>query len=74
MTYPTRVKIVDVGPRDGLQNEPQTVPTKRKIELIERLADAGLPVMFRAGEFVCRELGREPSSRVARAMAAKLAA
>ena len=42
MTLPTHVKIVEVGPRDGLQNEPQVVPTTVKIELIERLAEAGL--------------------------------
>ena len=35
---PTRVKIVEVGPRDGLQNEKQVVPTATKIELIESLA------------------------------------
>jgi hydroxymethylglutaryl-CoA lyase len=35
-------RIVDVGPRDGLQNEPGEVPTEVKLELIERLADAGL--------------------------------
>ena len=37
------VRIVEVGPRDGLQNEPREVPTEVKLELIERLADAGLP-------------------------------
>ncbi len=36
------VRIVEVGPRDGLQNEPGEVPTAVKVELIERLADAGL--------------------------------
>src|SRR5437868_2258862 len=36
------VRIVEVGPRDGLQNEPKEVPTAVKVELIERLADAGL--------------------------------
>ena len=36
------VRIVEVGPRDGLQNEPQILSTPIKIELIERLADAGL--------------------------------
>jgi hydroxymethylglutaryl-CoA lyase len=40
-----RVKIVEVGPRDGLQNEPGEVPTAVKVELIERLADAGLPAV-----------------------------
>ncbi len=39
------VRIVDVGPRDGLQNEPGTVPTEVKLELIERLADTGLPAV-----------------------------
>ena len=37
-----KVRIVEVGPRDGLQNEPREVPTAVKIELIERLADCGL--------------------------------
>jgi hydroxymethylglutaryl-CoA lyase len=39
---PAKVRIVDVGPRDGLQNEKGEVPTTIKLELIERLADAGL--------------------------------
>ena len=39
------VRIVEMGPRDGLQNEPKEVPTAVKIELIERLADAGLPAV-----------------------------
>ena len=42
---PGKVKIVEVGPRDGLQNEKQLVPTEVKIELIERLAEAGVPVV-----------------------------
>ena len=42
MTLPQRVKLVEVGPRDGLQNEQAIVPTAIKVELIERLADAGL--------------------------------
>ena len=41
----TSVRIVEVGPRDGLQNEPGEVPTGVKVELIERLADAGLPAV-----------------------------
>ena len=45
MTVPLRVRIVEVGPRDGLQNEKSEVPTKVKLELIERLADAGLPAV-----------------------------
>ena len=43
MNLPKRVRIVEVGPRDGLQNEKGEVPTAVKLELIERLADAGLP-------------------------------
>ena len=38
----TRVKIVEVGPRDGLQNEAELVPVEIKLKLIELLADAGL--------------------------------
>lgn len=40
--YPRRVKIVDVGPRDGLQNEKSPVPAEVKIGLVHRLQDAGL--------------------------------
>lgn len=39
------VKIVEVGPRDGLQNEPYTVPTALKLELIDRLGATGLAVI-----------------------------
>ena len=39
---PTRVNIVDVGPRDGLQNEKQMIPAEVKIELVDRLTDAGV--------------------------------
>jgi hydroxymethylglutaryl-CoA lyase len=42
MALPTRVKLVDVGPRDGLQNEKQPVPAAVKIELVHRLQAAGL--------------------------------
>ena len=42
MALPQRVTIVDVGPRDGLQNEKQTVPAEIKIGLVQRLQDAGL--------------------------------
>jgi hydroxymethylglutaryl-CoA lyase len=42
MGFPKSVRIVEVGPRDGLQNEAQTVPTETKIELIRRLAASGL--------------------------------
>ncbi|MCX8113447.1 MAG: hydroxymethylglutaryl-CoA lyase [Burkholderiaceae bacterium] len=40
-SFPSRVRIVDVGPRDGLQNEKQTIPTEVKVELVDRLTDAG---------------------------------
>jgi hydroxymethylglutaryl-CoA lyase len=42
MILPKRVKIVEVGPRDGLQNEPVAVTTKLKVELIDRLSDTGI--------------------------------
>ena len=42
MNYPDRVKLVDVGPRDGLQNEKGAVPAAVKVELVHRLQDAGL--------------------------------
>ncbi|HBU96656.1 hydroxymethylglutaryl-CoA lyase [Thalassospira lucentensis] len=42
---PTNVKIVEVGPRDGLQNEKTMVATATKVELIKRLNDAGLSVI-----------------------------
>lgn len=42
MSLPQRVKIVEVGPRDGLQNESQLVPSAVKVELIDRLGMAGL--------------------------------
>ena len=51
MKYPARVKIVDVSPRDGLQNEKGSVPTEVRVELIDRLSDAGLRSV-EAGSFV----------------------
>ena len=42
-TLPTAVKIVEVGPRDGLQNEKQTIDADIKVELVNRLSDAGFP-------------------------------
>jgi len=42
---PPSVRLVEVGPRDGLQNEKTMVPTQVKVELIDRLADAGLPAI-----------------------------
>ena len=40
-----RVTVVEVGPRDGLQNEAATVPAAEKVRFVELLADAGLPVV-----------------------------
>ena len=42
---PAHVRIVDVAPRDGLQNEKAAVPTEIKVGLIDRLTDAGLPAI-----------------------------
>ena len=42
MNLPRRVKLIDVGPRDGLQNEKQPVPAAIKVELVHRLQAAGL--------------------------------
>jgi len=50
-TLPKHVRLVEVGPRDGLQNEAGAVPTAARIELIDRLADAGLKVI-ESGSFV----------------------
>ncbi|OCK80839.1 hydroxymethylglutaryl-CoA lyase [Lepidopterella palustris CBS 459.81] len=45
------IRIVEVGPRDGLQNEKQSIPLQTKIELIEKLAQTGLQTI-EAGSFV----------------------
>ncbi len=45
MSLPKKVKLVEVGPRDGLQNEKKIIPTDVKIEFINRLSDTGLPVI-----------------------------
>jgi hydroxymethylglutaryl-CoA lyase len=42
---PAKVRIVEMGPRDGLQNEKQEVPTEIKLALIERLGESGLPAI-----------------------------
>lgn len=73
MNFPTGVEIIEVGPRDGLQNEKTFVPTEQKKELIFRLANSGIqrietasfvhpkivPQMADASEIVsyCNELG-----------------
>lgn len=51
MNLPGKVRLVEVGPRDGLQNEAAVVPVDIKVELVDRLSVAGLPVV-EAGSFV----------------------
>ncbi|MGH8727433.1 MAG: hydroxymethylglutaryl-CoA lyase [Burkholderiales bacterium] len=71
MPFPQHVKVVEVGPRDGLQNESQHVPTEIKVELIERLIDAGVK-FIEAAAFVSPKWvpqmsdGAEVMRRVAR--------
>ena len=45
MRHPQRVTVVEVGPRDGLQNEARQIPTADKITFVDRLSAAGLPVI-----------------------------
>lgn len=51
MNLPKSVRIVEVGPRDGLQNEKQIIPTDVKIQLVNQLIDAGLKYI-EVGSFV----------------------
>ncbi len=51
MTLPKKVRLVEVGPRDGLQSESQTIPLAAKLQLIDDLADAG-HTYIEAGSFV----------------------
>jgi hydroxymethylglutaryl-CoA lyase len=51
MTIPGKVRLVEVGPRDGLQNEKEIVPTAIKIDLINRLSETGL-TYIESGAFV----------------------
>ncbi len=51
MTLPSSVQLVEVGPRDGLQNQKQTIALAAKVQLIDDLADAGHTVI-EAGSFV----------------------
>src|SRR5262245_887930 len=48
---PDRVTVYEVGPRDGLQNEPETVPVEARVAFIDRLTDAGLSAI-EVGSFV----------------------
>ncbi len=43
MDLPSAVRIREVGPRDGFQNEPEVIPTAEKVRLIDMLARTGLP-------------------------------
>ncbi len=45
MRYPSRVTVVEVGPRDGLQNEAAALTAADKIAFVDRLSAAGLPVI-----------------------------
>ncbi len=51
MSRPVAIRICEMGPRDGLQNEPELVPVEAKIALVEALADAGVPEI-EVGSFV----------------------
>ena len=51
MNYPKNVKIVEVGPRDGIQNEKITVDLPTKIKLIHQLSETGL-INIEAGSLV----------------------
>lgn len=51
LTLPESVRIFEVGPRDGLQNEPAVIPTETKIELIDMLSETGLRTI-EVGSFV----------------------
>jgi hydroxymethylglutaryl-CoA lyase len=72
----TRVTVVEVGPRDGLQNEPNAVPTDVKVAFVDALSAAGLPVVeatafvspkaipqLADGEEVFRRIARRPGVR-----------
>ena len=61
---PQRVRIREVGPRDGFQNEPEVIPTDEKVRLIGMLAASGLP-RLEVTSFVRR--GRDPAARRRRA-------
>ena len=51
MNLPSKVKVIEVGPRDGLQNEKETIPAEIKIALVDRLTQAGF-VNIEAASFV----------------------
>ena len=45
LSLPKQIRIVEVGPRDGLQSFPRFIDTETKIRLIDRLSSTGLPVI-----------------------------
>ena len=45
MQFPTKIKVIEVGPRDGLQSLDRWIPTKDKIEMINLLSKANFPVI-----------------------------
>ena len=51
MSFPSHVRLVEVGPRDGLQNEKQPISVADKVALIDALSDSGL-AYIEAGSFV----------------------
>ena len=51
MSLPAAIRVCEMGPRDGLQNEPETVSTEAKVALVEALANAGVPEI-EVGSFV----------------------
>src|SRR5947208_1650310 len=71
-----RVTICDVGPRDGLQNEPETLPVATRAELVTRLAAAGVPrveaVSFVRDDLVPQMAGAEDVVAAADAGGAEL--
>jgi hydroxymethylglutaryl-CoA lyase len=77
-SVPKQVTVVEVGPRDGLQNEKTTIPTETKVRFIDALSDAGLPVIeatsfvnpkaipqLADAEDVMRAIKRRPGTRYA---------
>ena len=51
MSLPAAIRLCEMGPRDGLQNEPETVSVEAKVALVEALANAGVPEI-EVGSFV----------------------
>jgi isopropylmalate/homocitrate/citramalate synthase len=49
MKFPEKITVVDVSPRDGLQSLPKWIPTETKVKMIDRLSQAGYPVIEVSG-------------------------